>query len=330
MVLVFAVTAVVANAAGEQASSGYPQEDITIYCQFGAGGGNDVQLRAIAPYLQKYLPNSVNVVADNKTGGGGIVCSNYVFNYKPDGYTLMQAQMGTMLTQEMYSQEIAFKNNEFTWLGIYAFDKSVLVVRPDFPANNWDELVEYSKNNVIRFATAGAGSNTHAQAAMFLDATGLNANLVHYSDGTSGVIAAFGRGEVDMYIFSLGNQSIAAEKNGTVRTLCILQLERSDFIPDVPTVGELGTPSDIVSAILANPIVSAPRGFCGPKGMSAEVAKILSDALYKALSDPEMVEWGRKNMLSSEPMDGEATQKWVAENLENIENYKDLLISIMK
>jgi len=160
---------------GGSVSSSYPEEDIVFYCQFSAGGGNDVQLRAIVPYIQKYLPKSVNVVADNKTGGGGIVCSNYVYASKPDSYTLMQAQMGTMLVQQMYSKEISFDCNEFTWLGIYAFDTSVLVIRPDLDINTWDELVAYSKNNQLNIGTAGVGSNTHVQAAVFLDSTGLDA-----------------------------------------------------------------------------------------------------------------------------------------------------------
>ncbi|MGH0054578.1 MAG: Bug family tripartite tricarboxylate transporter substrate binding protein [Sphaerochaetaceae bacterium] len=330
MVLSLAVFAIFAQGTDESKGAAFPDDDIMIYCQFGAGGGNDVQLRAIAPYLQKYLPNDVNVVVDNKTGGGGIVCSNYIWASKPTGYTLMQAQMGTMLTQQMYSREISFDCEKFTWLGIYAFDKSVLVVRPDLPINNWDELVAYSEQNTLRFATAGAGSNTHVQAEMFLEAAGIKANLVHYSDGTAGVVAAFGRGEVDAYIFSLGNQSIAAEKNGTVRTLCILQQERSDFIPDVPTITEIGSPSSIVAKILANPIISAPRGFCGPADMNEEVVSVIDTALMKALNDPEMIAWGKKNMLSWDPKDAAETQAWVSENLKSISAYKGTLVELMK
>lgn len=308
----------------------YPQQDIMIYCQFGAGGGNDVQLRAIAPYLKKNLPDGINVVVDNKTGGGGIVASNYVWASKPDGYTLMQAQMGTMLVQQMYSKEINFDCDDYTWLGVYAFDKSVLVVRPELPIRTWDDLVEYSKKNTLRVATAGVGSNTHVQAAMFLDAAGIDANLVHYSDGTSAVVAAFGRGEVDMYIFSLGNQSISAEKNGSVRTLCILQDERSEFIPDTPTLREIGASDAIVTKVLENPIISAPRGFCGPKGLPEDVRKTLDEAFSKALNDPELVEWGKNNMLSWEPLNAQETQDWVTRNLESISAYSDILQEIMK
>lgn len=308
----------------------FPKEDILIYCQFSAGGGNDVQLRAITPYIQKYLPGSVNVVADNKTGGGGIVCSNYVYGAEPDGYTLMQAQMGTMLTQQMYSGEMKFDCADFTWLGIYAFDTSVLVVRPELNIATWEDLVAYSQTHTLNFGTAGVGSNTHTQAAMFLEATGLPANLVHYSDGTSAVIAGFGRGEVDAYIFSLGNQSIAAEENGSVKTLCILSGERSDYIPEVPTLEEIGCPEELVSAVLENPITSAPRGFCAPPDLPDSVKTILDQAISGALADPEMKTWAEENMLTWTPMNAEETQTWVEENLENIAPYTELLQEIMQ
>lgn len=312
-----------------EAVSAYPKEDIILYCQFSAGGGNDVQLRAITPYIQKYLPNSVNVVADNKTGGGGIVCSNYVYASKPDGYTLMQAQMGTMLVQQQYSKEIAFDCNDFTWLGIYAFDTSVLVVRPELGITTWNELAAYSEKNTLNMGTAGVGSNTHTQAALFVEATDIKANLVHYSDGTSAVIAAMSRGEVDAYIFSLGNQSIAAEKNGSVTTLCVLADKRSEFIPETPTLAEIGCPSELVENVMKNPITSAPRGFCAPKGLPQDVTDVLDKAITAAMNDEELRAWAKTNMLTWTPMNAAETQKWVSDSLENLAPYKELLNTIM-
>lgn len=317
---------------GDSGSGGgsYPQEDIVIYCQFSAGGGNDVQLRAIVPYIQKYLPQSVHVVADNKTGGGGIVCSNYVYASKPDGYTLMQAQMGTMLVQQMYSNEISFDCSEFTWLGIYAFDTSVLVVRPDLDVSTWDELAAYSRSHQLNIGTAGVGSNTHVQAAIFLDSTGLEANLVHYSDGTSAVIAAMGRGEVDAYIFSLGNQSIAAEENGSARTICVFADERNPFIPGVPTLAEFGCPAELVDKVMSNPITTAPRGFCGPKSLPDDIKAILDEAISKALADQELIDWAQTNMLTWTPMNAAETQQYVSDGLTQLAGYRELLVSIMQ
>ena len=307
----------------------YPKHDIIAICQFGAGGGNDIQMRAIAPYLKKYLPNQVNVVVENRTGGGGIVATNYVWTARPDGYTVLQAQLGAMLVQEITNPEIPFKNSQFCWVGVYSLDSLVVVVRPDFPAKTWDELVKYSQENTLKIGSAGAGSNTHIQAELFRAATGLKANMVHYSDGTAGVIGGFGRKEIDMFVFSIGTQSIGAVKNGSVKNFCVIAGERNEFLTEVPTLAEIGMPKDLTDAVLAIPLIGAPRGLAVPPKTPDDIVAVLDDAIQKALADPELKAWAEKSMLNWTPMDAKQTQKWVGENMERLNGYADMLKEIV-
>ena len=313
---------------GPAVASDYPKHDIVAVCQFGAGGGNDIQMRALAPYLKKHLPNPVNVVVENRTGGGGIVATNYVWGARPDGYTLLQAQLGAMLVQEITNPEISFKNNGFRWVGIYSLDSLVIVVRPDFPVETWDELIQYSKDNVLKIGSAGAGSNTHIQAELLLAATGLKANMVHYSDGTAGVIGGFGRKEIDMFVFSIGTQSIGTVKNGSAKNFCVIAGERNEFLDDVPTLEELGMPKDLVDAVLAIPLIGAPRGLAVPPNTPDEVVAVLDDTMQKVLADPEMVQWAKNNMLNWTPMNAEETQTWVKQNMERLSSYSDMLVEL--
>ena len=39
----------------------FPTKDINLIVIFRAGGGYDIQARMIAPFLEKYLPNKVNI-----------------------------------------------------------------------------------------------------------------------------------------------------------------------------------------------------------------------------------------------------------------------------
>ena len=307
----------------------YPKYDITAVCQFGAGGGNDIQMRAIAPYLKKYLPNNVNVVVDNRTGGGGIVATNYVWSAKPDGYTLLQGQIGNMLVQQLTSEEIQFKNHEFRWLGIYSIDNLVVVLRPDINVSTWDQLVDYANNNTLKIGTAGAGSNTHMQAAFFLSATGLKGQLVHYADGTPGVIGGFGRGEIDMYIFSIGSQSISAVSNGTVKNFCVISNDTNEFLTEVPTVAEIGMPVEMVNDVLACPLIGAPRGIAAPPNTPDEIIAILDEAIQKVFADPELVDWAKQNMLNWTPMNADESQQWVVQGLDKLAAYSDMLKEVV-
>ncbi|RLA84589.1 MAG: ABC transporter substrate-binding protein, partial [Deltaproteobacteria bacterium] len=67
----------------------FPTKPITIVVPYSAGGGTDLQARAIASVANKYFGQPVVVVC--KPGGGGAVGAAYVAQSKPDGYTLLFA-----------------------------------------------------------------------------------------------------------------------------------------------------------------------------------------------------------------------------------------------
>ena len=57
----------------------------------------------------------------------------------------------------------------------------------------------------------------------------------------------------------------AASCTGEVRALAVMDDVRSKFLPDVPTMKELGYPT-----VISN----STRGIAGPKGMPADICKL--------------------------------------------------------
>jgi tripartite-type tricarboxylate transporter receptor subunit TctC len=68
-------------------------------------------------------------------------------------------------------------------------------------------------------------------------------------------------------------------KGGRLRPLAITSKVRSPLLPDVPTMGEAGFPAVEVLNW---------QGIVGPKGLPAEIVKILNAAGNKALQDPDL------------------------------------------
>ena len=69
-------------------AAGFPERDITFIIPNQVGGGFDAYVRAIAPVMEKYLPNKVNVVPLNVPAGGGAKGVNQLYRARPDGYTI--------------------------------------------------------------------------------------------------------------------------------------------------------------------------------------------------------------------------------------------------
>src|SRR5262245_30012977 len=67
----------------------YRGKTITIIHGRSAGGAGDVRVRAVAPFLNKYIPGNPTIVHEYMDGGGGRKAANYIFNAaRPDGLTI--------------------------------------------------------------------------------------------------------------------------------------------------------------------------------------------------------------------------------------------------
>ena len=79
---------------------------------------------------------------------------------------------------------------------------------------------------------------------------------------------------------------------------------RSKFMPDVPTMKELGYPT-----VMSN----STRGMVGPKGMPAPVVSRLQEVLMKAMQDPDHVSKLENQGLGIKIMTGDAYAQYFAE-----------------
>ncbi|HWT97989.1 MAG TPA: hypothetical protein VN229_10255, partial [Terriglobales bacterium] len=68
-----------------QAANAYPAPVIKLITHSSPGGGSDVYLRELLPYLQPYLGSTL--VVENVTGGSGAKAMSFVASSKADGGT---------------------------------------------------------------------------------------------------------------------------------------------------------------------------------------------------------------------------------------------------
>src|SRR5947207_868223 len=71
----------------------YPAKPVTFIVPFAPGGGTDITARTLAAKLTSRWGQSV--VVENRSGAGGILGADAVAKARPDGYTLLIANVGT-------------------------------------------------------------------------------------------------------------------------------------------------------------------------------------------------------------------------------------------
>jgi tripartite-type tricarboxylate transporter receptor subunit TctC len=259
-------------------AEGYPDRPIRMIVPFAPGGGGDIIVRLIGQQLGQHLGE--NVVIENRAGAGGDVGTDVAVHSRPDGYTLLMANVAPIaINVHLYKKLPYDPLKDFTAISPFAVFPNVLVVRPNLDVHSVAELIAYAKTNPqgLSFASAGTGSITHLSAEMFKLATGVPMVHVAYRGGGP-ALAALAGSQIDLY-FSSVPAALPYIKAGTLRALGVTSRNRVASAPDIPTLQEAGLPGyEAVTWI----------GLVGPAGVPAPVVERLNREASDILRAPEM------------------------------------------
>lgn len=257
--------------AGDKAQAKYPTGPVKVILTHGAGGSVDTQARLIAPFVEKNLGSPL--VLENMEGAGGRKARAFVYKAKPDGYTLLVTGMPSTIVGEMlYNGD--YKTPDYTF--IYNFvgkDYSLVTVAEKSPIKDYKELVEKSKAKKLKLGTAGTGTTDHLAAVILKEKTGLQFDIVPF-DSTSDQMMALLGGKLDAIMDAVSSTGVRSD----LRPLMVMGPQRSEMLPNVPVLQELGFPALDVSYSL---------GIVGPPGMPEDIRKTLENAFDKAAKDPQ-------------------------------------------
>lgn len=254
----------------------FPTKPITLIVPYGSGG-TDSQYRKLAELVGKDLGQPV-VVMNQPGGTGTIAVTNMARSAAPDGYTIA-ASTGPILRQPHVVKSTNYSPpKDLTWiagLGAYTF---ILTVRDDSPFKTLEDMVSWARKNPgkLTFATVGTSSSSYVSMKLLARQAGIEVINVPYKGGGELLAAVLG-GHVMVGGDSLLNVIPATNGKHGIRALVSFDAERSEHMPELPTVKELGY--DIVQ--------DSPYGIVGPKGMPPEVVKTLQTAFERAAKSAE-------------------------------------------
>jgi tripartite-type tricarboxylate transporter receptor subunit TctC len=261
----------IAPDAGAQA---YPARPLRWVVGFPPGGGADIVSRIMAPWLAERLGQPV--VIENKPGASSNISIQTVVNSPPDGYTLLFIPASAAVNVSL------FDNLQFNLLrdiapvsGLIDFPL-VMVANPSFPAKTVPEFITYAKANPgkISVGSFGTGSTSHVAGELFKMMTGVDMIHVPYRGGAP-MLADLVGGQVQV-AFDVLTGPLAHIRAGSVRALGMAGKNRSEALPDVPTIGET------VAGYEAN-------SWCGvgvPRVTPAEVIERLNREINAGLANP--------------------------------------------
>jgi tripartite-type tricarboxylate transporter receptor subunit TctC len=282
------VSAVMLSAlAATSARAEYPERPITMIVSYSAGGGTDIAARTLAPFIEKHLGGGATITVLNRPGAGGEVGFTELARARPDGYTIGFVNTPNLLTIPI-QRKTRYSLADLAPVANIVYDPGAFSVRPDSGIKTLPELVAYAKENPgkVTYGTTGIGSDDHLAALAFERATGVKLKHVPFS-GNVDVRAAVLGGHIMMASMNV-SETVADAKSGSLVLLGQMAEERWEGAPDTPTFKEQGF--DI--------IMGSDRGIAAPAGVPEEALSKLTEAVRKAVQDPDFREQAKKQDLA--------------------------------
>jgi tripartite-type tricarboxylate transporter receptor subunit TctC len=217
----------------------YPNQPIRIIVPTPPGGVADLLARAVA---QRITETGKTVIAEQRTGAGGVIAADFVAKSPPDGYTIY---MGFHPTQSIlvHLQKLPYDPaKDFEPIILVGSSPNMLVVNPSLPVKTPQDLVDYARKNPgkVSFGSPGNGSSGHMVGEQFKIMHKLDLVHVPYKGAAPAVTDLVG-GHIQMMfdIVPLAREQLLA---GKVRALGVMSPQRLPVVPDVPTMAEQGMP----------------------------------------------------------------------------------------
>jgi tripartite-type tricarboxylate transporter receptor subunit TctC len=284
----------------------YPTRPVRIIVPFAPAAAADIVARLMGQWLSERLGQQFFI--ENRSGAGGNIGTEGVVRAPPDGYTLLLIGTQNATSATLYDKLNFVFLRDIAPIASIARVPHVVVVNPSVPAKTVAEFITQAKANPgkLNMASAGTGALTHVAGELFKMMASVD--LVHvpyrslpYPDLISGL--------VQVYFGSLPS-AMPYIKTGLLRALAVTTATRSEWLPDIPTVGDFvpgyevsywsgigapkNTPAEIVERLnreinagLASPVMKARLGELGATAFPS------SPAEFRKLITDETEKWGK-------------------------------------
>ena len=219
----------------------FPARPVRFLVPFPPGAGVDLVARQIGQKMAEHWGTAV--VIDNRPGAGGTIALELVANARPDGYTILMGNLGTLaLNPSLYKSLPYDPTKDFSPITQAVSVPEILVVNASLPVQSVQDLVALAKSKPgqINYGSAGIGSMPHLSGELFNALAKVQTTHVAYK-GNPQATTDLLSGQVQM-MFGNVLSLVPHVKSGKVRGLAVTAAKRVASMPSTPTMIEAGVP----------------------------------------------------------------------------------------
>jgi tripartite-type tricarboxylate transporter receptor subunit TctC len=229
--------AAAAIAAGPAAADEkWPNRPVKIIVPTAPGLASDALARLLADHLAKAFGQAF--IVENRPGAGGLIAWTEVARAPADGYVLTIASSAMTVTPAVMTKLPLNPLRELAPIANIALTPQLITASASGPYARLTDLIAAAGKKDLPFGIPPLGSTSHLAYEAFARSAKVKFNLIPFKgnmDAASQVIA----GDVAAMYDSIPG-SLPLVRSGRLRPLAVADKKRSPFLPETPTLAELG------------------------------------------------------------------------------------------
>lgn len=280
----------------------YPARPVSSVVGFAPGGGTDTVSRIIGKTLGEQLGQQV--LTENKPGAGGNIATGFVANSAPDGYTLLLGNVGSLAVAPHLVASLPYDPlRDLAPITMAVVFPNLIVVHPSVPANTLQEFIKLAKDKpgTLTYGSSGIGGAGHLAGELLKMMAKIDLVHVPFKGGGPAMQAMLG-GQISAY-FATPVAAGVHVKAGKAKAIATTGPQRDPFMPEVPTVAEVGYPGYQATNWYA---------YMAPAKTPKEIIARLNREIVKALNAPEVKALLNKQGLEPAPGTPEELARFIA------------------
>ncbi len=254
----------------------FPARPVRVIVAYPAGGSTDTTARLLAQALSEKMHD--NFIVENRSGAGGVIGADYVAKAPADGYTLLYAASPELSLATSTKKSVPYDPvKDFATISFVGRVPFVLVANKNFPPNNVQELIAYTREHPtsVNFSSFGTGTSNHLTGELLNLRAGIKMRHIPYR-GSAPSLTDLMAGQIQV-TFDTITAVLPLIQSGQIKALAVATPERLKMLPGVPTMAESGMPGFTAGTWFA---LMAPAGT--PPTVVSQLSKTTSEVLASA------------------------------------------------
>jgi tripartite-type tricarboxylate transporter receptor subunit TctC len=283
----------------------YTGKTINLTVGFDSGGGYDVYARLLSRHMSKHIPGKPAIVVQNMPGAGSLRAAQHLYSLAPKDGTAIGTFGRQMGIAPLLAASAQYDGTRFNWLGSITNEVTTCISWHTAAVKTWNDMLQ----TPITMAGDGPNADPDVFALLYRNLFDLKIKLVTGYHGTSPMVLAMERGEVDGFCgyswSTIKNKHQGWLRDRKINILVQAALNKAADMENVPLALDLAKTDEqrqILKLFLTSQETARP--FAAPPGIPTERAAVLRAAFDATMKDPEFLAETKKLNLDVSPLDG--------------------------